>query len=191
MSRAYTQPRQQETRPTLYAAASRPCPQLARCAPPPSAVAAAIWGRPAALAPPTRAARDPLRHRLCIAAFEPIRPEGRELVRGPKILARPLFERLRRHDELKRNVTRGANFSADAPWRTKKPVAPGTATTSSFLLILPDVCVLVLPYKLRRNSIMAALTSGARSCSVQWPQPASTIGGRSSGTNAACLAIAC
>jgi hypothetical protein len=31
----------------------------------------------------------------------------------------------------------------------------------------PDVCVLVLAYKLRRKSIMAVLTSGARSCWVQ------------------------
>src|SRR5712691_11250863 len=31
----------------------------------------------------------------------------------------------------------------------------------------------VLVYKPRRKSIMAAPTSGARSCSVQWPQPGS------------------
>ena len=36
---------------------------------------------------------------------------------------------------------------------------------------------------------MAALTSGARSCSVQWPQPASMIGGRSLGTSADYVAM--
>jgi maleylacetate reductase len=35
---------------------------------------------------------------------------------------------------------------------------------------------------------MAALTSGARCCSVQWPQPGSMIAGRSLGTIADCLA---
>jgi hypothetical protein len=44
-------------------------------------------------------------------------------------------------------------------------------------------------YKLRRKSIMAALTSGARSCSVQWPQPGSRIAGRSLGTIVNCPAI--
>ncbi|SDR57140.1 hypothetical protein SAMN05519103_05649 [Rhizobiales bacterium GAS113] len=37
------------------------------------------------------------------------------------------------------------------------------ATPESFL----DVCVHVLAYELRRKSIIAALTSGARSCWVQ------------------------
>src|ERR1700736_6784576 len=44
-------------------------------------------------------------------------------------------------------------------------------------------------YKLRRKSIMAALTSGARSCWVQCPQPGSIIGGRSLGTSADCFAM--
>jgi len=44
-------------------------------------------------------------------------------------------------------------------------------------------------YKLRRKSITAALTSGARSCWVQWPQPGSMIAGRSLGTIADCMAI--
>jgi hypothetical protein len=44
-------------------------------------------------------------------------------------------------------------------------------------------------YKLRKKSIMAALTSGARSCSVQWPQPGSMIAGRSLGTIADCSAM--
>jgi hypothetical protein len=47
----------------------------------------------------------------------------------------------------------------------------------------------LLGYKLRRKSIMAALTSGARSCSVQWPQPGSMIAGRSLGTIADCLVM--
>jgi len=37
--------------------------------------------------------------------------------------------------------------------------------------------------RLRRKSIIAALTSGARSCWVQWPQPGRIIVRRSSGTN--------
>src|SRR5882724_885234 len=45
-------------------------------------------------------------------------------------------------------------------------------------------------YKLRRKSIIAALTSDARSCWVQCPQPASVIAGRSFGTSADCLAMA-
>src|SRR6202043_2238463 len=44
-------------------------------------------------------------------------------------------------------------------------------------------------YKLRRKSIMAALPSGARSCSVQGPQPGSMIAGRSWGAIADCVAI--
>src|SRR5580692_8174304 len=44
-------------------------------------------------------------------------------------------------------------------------------------------------YKLRRKSIIAALTSGARSCWVQCPQPGSMIGGRSFGTSADCFAM--
>ena len=36
---------------------------------------------------------------------------------------------------------------------------------------------------------MAALTSGARSCWVQWPQPGSMIAGRSLGTIADCFAM--
>jgi hypothetical protein len=48
---------------------------------------------------------------------------------------------------------------------------------------------LVLAYKHRRNSIMAALTSGARSCWVQCPQPGSLIACRSFGTIADCFVI--
>ena len=46
-------------------------------------------------------------------------------------------------------------------------------------------------YKCRRKSIMAALTSGARSCSVQCPQPGSVIVGRTFGTRVDCWAMNC
>ena len=38
-------------------------------------------------------------------------------------------------------------------------------------------------YRLRTNSIIAALTSAGRSCWVQWPQPGSMMVARSCGTN--------
>jgi len=51
------------------------------------------------------------------------------------------------------------------------------------------VRVVVVAYRLLMKSIMAALTCGARSCWVQWPQPGSIIAGRSLGTSADCFAI--
>lgn len=72
------------------------------------------------------------------------------------------------------------------PIRRTGPGTSETATTLQLSGLRP-----VLAYKLRMKSIIAVLTSGARSCSVQWPQPGSRIAGRSLGTNAACLAMAC
>jgi hypothetical protein len=44
-------------------------------------------------------------------------------------------------------------------------------------------------YRPRRNSIVAAFTSAARSCWVQWPQPGSMIAARSAGTKLARFGI--
>ena len=87
-------------------------------------------------------------------------PCSRPLIRVPSA-GRSTRRHRRRRSERPRAGRGGRNPARPGACR----LAPRTATTLSF----PDVRVLVLAYELRRKSIIAVLTSGARSCWVQWP----------------------
>ena len=74
----------------------------------------------------------------------------------------------------------GTYSSLSAPWNVANPAG---------VLLRFQAEDHPLPYRLRRKSIIAALTSNARSCCIQWPQFGRITLLRNRGTLLARLAI--